>query len=138
MSKEQVNERILNVVGEQNYKMYMIITDGKEVNSILDSSNPMFELYEYRDKLLNERIGQDISINILERLLTGDEDSRLRKQLENLFLESISNSKFKMIKDMLINHELGWNISRLMEVHRKNKGYRIFSILSIEYDNWIN
>ena len=133
-----LNQRILNSVGRQNYGTYIIITNGKEIDSILDGRSTVFEMYKYRDKLIDENIGQDIQVHELEDLLQDNNDIELKQQLENLFLENISNSKFKIIKDMLINHELGWNISRLVEVHRKNKGYRIFKILSIEYNDWLD
>ena len=133
-----LNERILNSVGRQNYKQYMIITDGKEIDEILDSRSPIFKMYKYRDKLLDKNVGQDIQVCELERLLTGDEDSRLKEQLELLFLESISNSKFKIIKNILAKHKFGWSIERLVEIHKKHTGYRIFRIVSIEYKNWLN
>lgn len=131
------NQRVLDSIGEENYEQYMIITNGKEIDSILDSS-PMFELYKYRDKLLNEGVGQDVNINELEQLLKNNDDIKLKQQLENLFLESISNSKFKIIKNILVNHELGWNISRLVEIHKEHIGHRIFNLLSIDYEDWIN
>lgn len=128
-----LNQRILNSVGRQNYGMYMLLTNGKEINEILDSNSPVFQMYKYRDKLLNQGIGQDISVNELEKALKNNDNIRLKQKLELLFLEYISNSKFKIIKDMLIKNSLGWNIDKLVEIHKKHKYHRIFSLLSIEY-----
>jgi hypothetical protein len=133
-----LNERILNSLGRQNYEMYMLLTNGGEIDSILDSRSPVFELYKYRDKLLDENTGQDVKNSELEILLKNNNDTGLRQKLEGLFLESLSNDDFKMIKDMLINNTFGWNIKRLVDIHKQHKGYRIFRLLSIEYKNWLN
>jgi hypothetical protein len=133
-----LNQKILNSVGRQNYEQYMLITEGKEIDSILDSHSPIFELYKYRDKLFNEGIGQDIDIDKLEYNLQNNKDNELRLQLQDLFLDYISDNEFKIIKNMLINHIFGWNIKRLVEIHNKYKGYRIFRILSIQYNDWLN
>ena len=138
MSNEVINKRVLNVVGKINYNEYMLLTNGKEIDSILNSHNPVFEMYKYRDKLLDNNVGQDIMADELEQLLKDNEDIKLRLQLQSLFLESISNSKFKIIKNMLVAHELGWNIKRLVAIHKKHKYHRIFSLLTIDYKNWLN
>jgi hypothetical protein len=133
-----LNERILNSVGRQNYEIYMVITNGKEIDEILDSCSSVFELYKYRDKLLDEEVGQDITSDELEEFLQDDNDIGLKQKLENLFLESLSKSTFKIVKNMLVNHTFGWNIERLIEIHKRHKYYRIFRLLSIEYNDWIS
>ena len=138
MSKEVINEKILNVIGKINYNEYILLTDGKEINEILNSHNPVFEMYKYRDKLLSENVGQDVDVHELEQLLKDNKDIKLRQQLQDLFLDYISNNEFKVIKKILINNIFGWNIKRLVDIHKKHKGYRIFRILSIEYKNWLN
>ena len=133
-----INQRILNSVGRQNYNQYMIITGGKEIDKILDNRSPIFELYKHRDKLLGKGIGQGINANELKGLLKNNNDIELKIRLQNLFLNYISDNEFKIIKEMLVNHTFGWDISRLVEIHKKYKGYRIFRLLSIEYNDWLN
>ena len=123
-----LNQKILNSVGECNYNQYMLITDGKEVNEILNSNNSIFELYKYRDELLDKQILNNIKITIYN----------LKVSLEKIFLDYLSDSKFKIVKDILINHRFGWSIQKLLEIHKKHKGHRIFRILSIEYKDWLN
>ena len=98
------NKRVFNSVGQENYNQYMIVTKGKEIDNILDSNNPVFEMYKYRDELLNRGVGQDIDVCELEQLLKDDEDNKLKQQLQNLFLDYISNNEFQMIKDILTNN----------------------------------
>ena len=131
-----INKRVFNSVGQENYNQYMIVTKGKEIDNILDSNNPVFEMYKYRDELLNRGVGQDIDVCELEQLLKDDEDNKLKQQLQNLFLDYISNNEFQMIKDILTNNTFGWNINRLIEIHNKHKGYMIFRLLSIQYNDW--
>ena len=133
-----LNQRVLNSVGEVNYNEYMLLTSGKEIDSILDSHSPVFKIYKYRDMLLNRGIGQDINVDELEELLKNNKDNELKIQLEQLFLNYISTNDFKIIKDILVNNMFGWNINRLVEIHKKHKGYKIFRILSIEYKDWLN
>lgn len=138
MSNEIINEKVLNSVGSTNYNEYMLLTEDKEINSILDNRSPVFEMYKYRDKLLNKGVGQNVSVSELGKLLKNNEDNELKIQLQNLFLDYINNNEFKIIKDMLVNYTFGWNIARLIEIHKKHKDYRIFRLLSIEYDDWLN
>ena len=138
MLSKTINQKVLNSIGSTNYNEYMLLTKGKEVDSILDDYSPVFQMYKYRDILLDLGIGQDIDICELEELLQNNDDTGLKQQLENLFLESLSNSTFKIVKDMLVNRTFGWNIERLVAIHKKHKCYRIFRLLSIEYDNWLN
>lgn len=116
MLKENVNLRVLNSVGEENYGMYILLTNGKEIDSILDSRSPIFELYKYRDKLLDRGIGQNVSIDM----------DNLKQSLEQIFLDYLTDSEFEMIKDILDNYISGWTIDRLLEIHKKHKYRRIF------------
>lgn len=134
---EKLNQKILNSVGKENCNQYMIITREKEINEILDSHSPVYEMYKYRDRLLDDGDRQDVNMSELEQLLKNNNDIELKQQLEDLFLESLSNSKFKIIKDTLIKHELGWDISKLVEVHKRYKSYRIFRLLNTDYKNWL-
>ena len=126
MLSENANSRVLESIGEYNYNEYMLLTNGKEINSILNSRSPVFEMYKYRDTLLDKQ--KDISIDM----------NNLKQSLEQIFLDYLTDSEFEMIKDILINHILGWNLNRLLEIHKKYKGYRIFRILSINYKDWLN
>jgi hypothetical protein len=138
MSSKTINQKVLNSIGSTNYNEYMLLTKGKEIDSILDDRSPVFKMYNYRDMLLNSEVGQNIDIDSIERNLQNNDDIKLKVQLQNLFLESISNSTFKIVKNMLTNNTFGWNVKRLAEVHKKHKYYRIFRLLSIEYNNWLN
>ena len=122
-----MNQRILNSVGKQNYKMYMLITDEKEINQILNSNNSVFEMYKYRHGLLNKQILDNIKITV----------SNLKESLEKIFLDYLSEGSFRIVKDMLVNHIDGWNMNRLLKIHKKHKYNRIFSLLTIKYENWL-
>lgn len=122
-----VNERVLNSVGECNYNEYMLLTDGKEIDKILDSNNPVYEMYKYKDILIDKGIGQDITINM----------NNLKQSLENIFLDYLTDNEFKTVEDMLDKHINGWSINRLLDIHKKHKYDRIFSILTIKYENWL-
>ena len=125
MLKENINERILDSVGRQNYGMYILLTDGKEIDSILNSKNPIFEMYKYRDMLLDNQ--EDICINM----------NNLKQSLEQIFLDYLSNNEFEIVKNMLDNHIGGWDINRLLEIHKRYKYHRIFSLLTINYKDWL-
>ena len=89
MSNEIINEK----VGSTNYNEYMLLTEDKEINSILDNRSPVFEMYKYRDKLLNKGVGQNVSVSELGKLLKNNEDNELKIQLQNLFLDYINNNE---------------------------------------------
>ena len=122
-----LNQRVLNSVGECNNNMYMLLTNEEEIDEILDSRNSVYEMYKYRDKLLDKQMLDDIKITV----------DNLKESLENIFLDYLTDSEFKIVKNMLINHIGGWNIDRLLEIHKKHKYKRIFSILTIKYEDWL-
>jgi hypothetical protein len=124
---EIVNERILNSVGRQNYDMYMLLTDGKEINSILDDYSSVYQMYNYRHKLLDKQVIDNIKIT----------SNNLKQSLEQIFLDYLSDGSFKTVKNILVNHINGWNINRLLEIHKKYKYHRIFSLLTINYEDWL-
>ncbi|QXE20022.1 hypothetical protein [Clostridium sp. 001] len=128
MLKANIKERVLESVGETNYNEYMLLTGGKEVNSILNSNRPVYQMYKYRKELIDANIEQIIDINIVN----------LKEFLEQTFQEYLSNSKFKIIKDILLNHESGWNIKNLLQMHKQHKYHRIFRLLNTEYRNWLD
>lgn len=138
MSSKTMNERILDSVGRQNYEMYMLLTNGKEIDKILDDRSPVFQMYNYRDRLIDANIGQDVSTDELEKELQNNDDMKLKQKLQSLFLESISNSTFRIVKNILTNNTFGWDTKKLIAIHKKHKYYRIFRLLSIEYKNWLN
>lgn len=127
MLNENVNLRVLESVGECNYNQYMLITSGKEIDNILDSRNSVFELYNYRHNLLNEQMLDDIKITI----------DNLKESLEKIFLDYLSDESYKTIKNILMDHINDWNIDRLLEIHKKHKYHRIFSLLTIRYKDWL-
>ena len=124
---EIVNQRILNSVGRQNYDMYVLLTNGKEIDNILNSNNSVFEMYKYRHKLLDKQIIDNIKITI----------NNLKESLEKIFLDYLSEGSFKTVKNMLIEHTGGWDIQKLLEIHKKHKYSRIFALLTINYNDWL-
>ena len=122
-----LNERILNSVGKCNYNMYMLITNGKEIDDILDSRNSVFELYNYRHELLDKQVIDSTKINM----------NNLKELLEKTFLDYLSKGSFKTIKNILINHVNGWDLNKLLEIHKQHKYHRIFSLLTINYEDWL-
>lgn len=126
-SNENINERVLNSVGKVNYNEYMLLTKDKEVNSILNSNRPVYEMYKYRKELIDANIEQVI-VNI----------DNLKEFLEQTFQEYLSNKKFEAIKNILLNHESGWNIKNLLQMHKQHKYYRIFRLLNTNYKNWLD
>lgn len=133
-----LNERVLNSVGKHNYNEYMLLTDGSKIDDILDSKSPVFEMYKYKDRLIDKGVGQNITFNELEELLKDNDDIGLKQSLEHIFLDYLTDSEFKIVKDMLVNHKGGWSFNRLLEIHKRYKYYRIFSILTIDYESWLN
>lgn len=130
-----INKRVLESVGKENYDEYMLLTDGKEIDEILNSNNPVFEIYKYRDRILDKQ--NKVSIDKLKELLKNNDDIKLKESLEQIFMDYLSEGSFKIIKDILISHTNGWNISRLLDIHKKHKYNRIFSILTIKYEDWL-
>ena len=122
-----INQRVLNSVGKCNYNQYMLITNGKEIDDILDSRNSVFELYNYRHNLLNTQVINDIKITI----------DNLKELLENIFLDYLSEGNYRTVKNILLNHIGGWDIQKLLEIHKQHKYYRIFSLLTINYKDWL-
>ena len=57
-----INKRMLESVGRENYNEYMLLTGGEEIDSILDSKNPVFEMYKYKDMLIDKGIGQNVTM----------------------------------------------------------------------------
>ena len=136
-SIKNINERVLNSVGKENYNEYMLLTNGREIDKILDNRSPVYQMYEYKKELLNKGIGQDITVDVLKELLKNNNDIELKKDLEKVFLDYLSDESYKTIKDILDRHKNGWNIKNLLDIHRKHKYYRIFSLLTIKYNDWL-
>jgi hypothetical protein len=128
MSSKTINQRVINSVGRSNYNEYMLLTEGKELDSILNDYSPVFQMYNYRDKMLDEQDIDNVKITIND----------LKQSLEQIFLDYLCDSEFKIVKDMLVNHINGWNIEKLLEIHKKHKYYRIFRLLTTDYNNWLN
>ena len=131
MLSGNVNLRVLNSVGECNYGMYMLLTKGQEIDLILDSNSPIYQMYKYREDLINKNIGQSIIVTI-------DNNDNLKESLESIFQEYLSDEKFEVIKEVLLNHKNGWSLSKLIEIHREHKYYKICRILNTNYENWLN
>lgn len=127
MSSKNINQRVLKSVGKQNYNMYMLLTKGKEIDYILDSNSPVFKMYKYRHELLDEQDLNSISITT----------NNLKQALEKIFLDYLSDGSFRTVKNILMNHIDGWDIQKLLEIHKKHKYNRIFSILTIKYKDWL-
>ena len=122
-----LNQRILNSIGRQNYDMYMLLTNGKEINEILNDRSPVYQMYNYRHKLLDKQVIGNIKI-------TTD---NLKESLEKIFLDYLSEGSFKTVKNILIKHVDGWNLNKLLEIHKKHRYHRIFSLLTINYEDWL-
>lgn len=122
-----LNQRILNSVGKHNYNMYILLTGSKEIESILDSNNSVFQMYNYRHKLLDKQTIDNIKINI----------SNLKELLENIFLDYLSEGSYKTVKNILTNHINGWDLNKLLEIHKKHRYSRIFALLTINYKDWL-
>jgi hypothetical protein len=105
----------------------MLLTDGKEINSILDDYSSVYQMYNYRHKLLDKQVIDNIKIT----------SNNLKQSLEQIFLDYLSDGSFKTVKNILVNHINGWNINRLLEIHKKYKYHRIFSLLTINYEDWL-
>lgn len=127
LKERNINQRVLNSVGKCNYNMYMLITNEKEIDTILNDYSPVYQMYNYRHKLLDEQNLNSISITI----------NNLKESLENIFLDYLSEGSFKIVKNMLKNHIGGWTTDRLLEIHKKYKYHRIFSLLTINYNDWL-
>ena len=83
MSSKNANQRVLESVGKNNYDMYMLITDGKEVNEILEDYSPVYQMYNYRHNLIDKQVLGNIKITIDD----------LKQSLEMIFLEHLNDSK---------------------------------------------
>ena len=120
-----INERVLNSVGKCNYNEYMLLTNGKEIDEILDNNSPVYEMYKYKDKLLDSQ--KDIAIDM----------NNLKRSLENVFLDYLTDKEFKTVKDILDKNIGGWDIKKLLNIHKQHKYNRIFSLLTIKYNDWL-
>lgn len=128
--KESINERVLSSIGKYNYNEYILITGSKEINSILNDRSPVYKMYKYKEKLIDSGIGQNVTVTI--------DDDNLKESLEQAFQEYLSDKKFKVIKDILVNHKWGWDINKLLEIHKQHKYYRVFRLLTIPYECWMD
>ena len=136
-SIKNINERVLNSVGKENYNEYMLLTNGREIDKILDNRSPVYQMYEYKKELLNKGIGQDITVDVLKELLKNNNDIELKKDLEKVFLDYLTKNEFKIVRDIIVNHKSGWNIDRLIGIHKQHKYDRVFSLLTIKYEDWL-
>ncbi len=127
MLKGNINQRVLESVGKENYNEYMLLTGGKKINEILDSNNPVYEMYKYKDRLIDKGVGQNVTVDM----------NNLKQSLKSIFLDYLTDSEFKTVKNMLDKHIGGWSFDRLLDIHKKHKYHRLFSLLTIKYEDWL-
>lgn len=135
MNVEKLMDEHFNFVkdqlGENNFRwLLLLITKNDEDMPVESPYHLMYAMLKYRVHLIDEGVGQNISTEEMVHWWSIGKDTLFKAFLQDIFLEYIPDDEYKIIKNILMNLENGWNVRKLFEAHKKDKYRRVISILN--------